>query len=303
MIYNINPLNNYIQSFVDYLKFQKRYSQHTIRSYSDDLLQFSDYLIATFGELKLKDISAVMIRSWLASVKEDGTSSRTINRKISTLKSFYKFQLKTGVLQTSPMGQINSPKISSRLPSFLKEAELATLFNHVEFPDDWKGRTDRLVLHLLYQSGLRLNELINLRESQVDQSKKQIKVLGKGNKERVIPMSDEIAIEIKKYADLKRTELEVSDPVFLLNTKKGQKLYGGYVYKAVNSYLSLITTTQKKSPHIMRHSFATHLMNNGADLNAVKELLGHSSLAATQVYTHNTIEKLKDVHKKSHPKA
>jgi integrase/recombinase XerC len=201
------------------------------------------------------------------------------------------------------MAQVTSPRIGKRLPDFVKEQETLVLFKDVEFPDDWKGKTDHLVLKLLYQTGIRLSELINLSESAVDYSKKQIKVLGKGNKERILPVSVEIIAELKTYAQEKRKVFKSVDARYFLLTPKGKKIYGGYVYKTVKNYLSLTTTLHKKSPHVMRHTFATHLMNNGADLNAVKELLGHSSLAATQVYTHNTIEKLKDVHKKAHPKA
>jgi len=201
------------------------------------------------------------------------------------------------------MTQVSSPKTNKRLPDFIKEEETDVLFTHVEFSDDWKGRTDRLILKLLYQTGMRLSELINLRIASIDFGKKQIKVLGKGNKERILPLSVEIANDIRAYQDEKKKNFETFDGIFLMLTPKGVKLYPGYVYQAVKSYLGKTTTIQKKSPHVLRHTFATHLMNNGADLNAVKDLLGHASLAATQVYTHNTIEKLKNVHKKSHPKA
>jgi integrase/recombinase XerC len=201
------------------------------------------------------------------------------------------------------MGQVTSPKISKRLPDFIRENETEVLFKDVEFENDWKGNTDLLILKLLYQTGMRRSELINLRISSVDFSRQQIKVLGKGNKERILPVGVAISKELMTYQEEKKKRFEVYDKTHLLLTPKGEKLYPGYVYQTVRSYLSKATTIQKKSPHVMRHTFATHLMNNGADLNAVKDLLGHSSLAATQVYTHNTIEKLKNVHKKSHPKA
>lgn len=201
------------------------------------------------------------------------------------------------------MGKIISPKSGQRLPSFLKEEDVEDLFNKIDFPDGWKGDTDKLILRLFYNTGIRLSELINIKENQIDFSKRQIKVLGKGNKERVIPVSAEMVKEMKDYQQEKRKKFEKFDDAHLLVTQKGEKLYQGYVYQAVKHYLNDVTSLKKKSPHVMRHTFATHLMNNGADLNSVKELLGHASLAATQVYTHNTIEKLKDVYKKAHPKA
>jgi integrase/recombinase XerC len=292
-----------LQHFIDYLKFQKRYSQHTIVSYQNDLSTFFDFITVTFGETALPEIKATMVRSWLASLKEQGMESKSINRKISSLKSFFKYQLREESISVSPMATIISPKISKRLPHFVEKADVDTLFNYVEFPDTWQGRTDRLILQLFYNTGIRQAELVNLKESQVDSSKKVIKVLGKGNKERIIPVSPALLQQVKEYVADKKKLFEKFDAECLLISQKGVKLYPRYVYNTVNNYLSKITTISKKSPHVLRHTFATHLMNNGADLNAVKELLGHSSLAATQIYTHNTIEKLKDIHKKAHPKA
>jgi integrase/recombinase XerC len=290
-----------INQFLDYLKFEKRYSRHTIISYQNDLEQFFQYLISQFEAPELAAISSSMVRSWLAELKEDEISSKSINRKISSLKSFYKYQLKTGALIKSPMGIIIAPKISKRLPQFVEQIDMDHLFQHMPFSDDWKGRTERLVILLFYSTGMRLSELIQLKESQLDASHKQIKVLGKGNKERIIPISQDLLEQLQNYVSDKPTNAKVSD--FLFVTELGKSLQSRSVYGFIKSKLSEVTTIKKKSPHILRHSFATHLMNNGADLNAVKELLGHSSLAATQVYTHNTIEKLKDVFKKAHPKA
>jgi len=292
-----------LQHFLDYLKFQKRYSQHTIISYQTDLVAFFDFTEITFGKVALPDIKPSFIRTWLASLKENGMEAKSINRKISCLKSFFKYQLKEQTLTVSPMGTIISPKVSKRLPQFVEKTDINTLFTYVEFPDDWQGKTDRLLLQLLYNTGIRQAELVSLKESQVDNYKKTIKVLGKGNKERIIPVSEELLVLIKDYITEKRRAFEKYDADVLLINIKGKKLYPKYVYNTVKSYLNKITTISKKSPHVLRHTFATHLMNNGADLNAVKELLGHSSLAATQIYTHNSIEKLKDIHKKSHPKA
>jgi len=292
-----------IQTFLGHLSFQKRYSPHTIISYQNDLKGFFDFIELQFGCTVLADINSSFIRSWLAGLKESGMEAKSLNRKISSLKSFFKYQLKQGVLVTSPMATIISPKVKKRLPQFVAEKDINTLFNYVEFPDSWEGQTHRLLLQLFYNTGMRQAELVNLKESQVDRSNSNIKVLGKGNKERVLPVSKELMGFVQQYMDNKRIIFIQFDNEFLLVNTKGKRLYPKYVYNAVRHYLSAVTTIDKRSPHILRHSFATHLMNNGADLNAVKELLGHSSLAATQVYTHNTIEKLKDVYKRAHPKA
>lgn len=295
-----------IQSFADYLKYQKRYSQHTLRAYNDDLLQLGEYLAKEFDmkDAEIAQLTPIIIRSWLASLKDEELTSRSINRKISTLKSFFKYHIRTGTLTQTPMTQVSSPKIVKRSPAFVKQEDTTTLFKDVEFDDNWEGKTDRLLIELLYNAGLRSAEVISLKEHQVDASKKVIKVLGKGNKERIIPVSEKLIGNIQQYISEKK-EREGEQPQQLLCTGSGRPLYAGYVYKAVKWYLGEVDeiTLQKKSPHVMRHTFATHLLNNGADLNSVKELLGHSSLAATQVYTHHTIEKLKDVHKKAHPKA
>jgi integrase/recombinase XerC len=292
-----------IQSFIDFIQFEKRYSVHTIRSYQDDLNQFNQFSEKEFGQTPLAEISSSIIRTWLASMKDAGLTSKSINRKISSLKSFFKYQLRTGAILQSPMTQILSPKMGSRLPVFIEQPDIQTLFSTVEFPDDWKGQTARLLLAIFYNTGIRLSGLVNLKESQVDFGNSTIKVLGKGNKERIIPVSPALSGQIKDYIRNKSKAFERPDAVFLLVNQKGKKLYPKYTYLEVKKYLGIITTLNKKSPHILRHTFATHLANSGADLNAIKELLGHSSLAATQVYTHNSIEKLKNIHKKAHPKA
>ena len=294
----------YVQSFIDYLKFEKRYSVHTIRSYQDDLVQFFDFLDKQFGKLTLTEISSSFVRSWLASLKDDAVTARTINRKISTLKSFFKFQLKQGKVENTPMGNIISPKISKRLPVFIKEKDLVDLTNALNTnTEDWDGLNTKMLITIFYSTGMRLSELINLKERQVDFSRKQFKILGKGNKERIIPAGVDLLAIIKDYINEKRKTFEKADDVLLVSSK-GKKIYPKYAYNLVRSILQEeVKTLDKKSPHILRHTFATHLMNNGANLDAVKELLGHASLASTQVYTHNTIEKLKNVYKKAHPKA
>ena len=285
------------------MRFAKRYSAHTIRSYQDDLEAFSIYLDEAFGGAEVRAISPSMVRSWLASLKDGGISSRSVNRKISTLRSWYKHLIRDGVVEQSPMGAILSPKAGKRLPVFVEQRDMAVLFDEVRFPDDWEGWTERLLLLILYYTGIRLSEVVGLKEGQVDHGNRSIKVLGKGNKERVIPVNEVLMGEIVEYRDKKRVELAAPDTVFLLVSRKGRKLYPKYVYRVVHNYLAQITTIDQKSPHVLRHTFATHLMNAGAELNSVKELLGHASLAATQVYTHNSIEKLKDIYKKAHPKA
>ncbi|MEP6616383.1 MAG: tyrosine-type recombinase/integrase [Ginsengibacter sp.] len=292
-----------IQDFLDHLTFQKRYSKHTILSYQNDLTAFFKYISTQYGDISPDKVTASIVRTWLASLKQYELSSRSINRKISALKSFFKYQLRSQKIRFSPMTAIVSLKISKRLPSFIEQKELETLFRHVEFPATWEGKTNRLLLSIFYQSGIRLTELINLKVSQVDKSNRTIKVLGKGNKERLIPVNKELMEELLQYISSKKDELENFDGQYILVNGKGKKLYPKYVYTVVKRYLGEVTTNERKSPHILRHSFATHLTNNGADINAVKELLGHSSLAATQIYTHNTIEKLKEIHKRAHPKS
>jgi integrase/recombinase XerC len=297
-----------IQEFLNYLAFQKRYSRHTIISYENDLTGFFDFIVLQYNSLGLREISASVVRSWLASLKEDNTASKTINRKISTLKSFFKYQLRMNKVEFSPMTSVSSLKISRRLPSFIEQKDINKLFGKdkntlskkVVFPETWEGKTGYLLLMIFYQTGIRLSELINLKESQVDKSNSTIKVLGKGNKERVIPVNNQLLNEIDKYISEKKIKDAASH---LLVNENGKKLYEKYVYNIVKEYLGEVSTNERKSPHILRHTFATHLTSNGADINAIKELLGHSSLASTQIYTHNSIEKLKEVHKQAHPKS
>ncbi|HVE60665.1 MAG TPA: tyrosine-type recombinase/integrase [Chitinophagaceae bacterium] len=291
-----------IHPFLDFLKFEKRFSQHTIISYQNDLTSFFDYIIIQYGPTPLQQVSHIFIRSWLASLKNEGLVAKSINRKISTLRSFFKYQVKRGVLEQTPMTKIISPQNEKALPRFVAEDDIFTLLHHVQFTDDWKGKTEQLLLRVFYNTGMRLSELINLKETGFNASNYSLKILGKGNKERIVPLSKDVVSAIQRYIDDKKTQPNLSNEFVFVNGK-GKPLAPRSVHASVKKYLSLVTTIDKKSPHVLRHSFATHLMNNGAELNAVKELLGHSSLAATQVYTHNTIEKLKNVHKKAHPKA
>ncbi len=293
-----------IRPFLNYLKFEKRFSANTIRSYSDDLEQFSCFLVKQFDNPYLNELSSAMIRSWMVYLSEMNILPRSINRKLSALKSFFKYQLREGNIQQNPAITIRVLKTSKRLPSFIEKKETRSLFKYAEFPQNWSRRTHHLILHILYGTGIRLSELINLKETQVDKYHSSLRVLGKGNKERIIPLTHDLLELMKSYKEAKRRELgKAADQTYLLVNEKGKKLYPKYVYLVVKRYLGMVTTSSKKSPHVLRHTFATHLTNNGADLNAVKELLGHSSLAATQIYTHNTIEQLRDIHRKAHPKA
>ncbi len=292
-----------INEFLNYLTFQKRYSRHTILSYKNDLTSFFDFAATQYNSKNISDINASMIRSWLASLKEVKIASKTVNRKISSLKSFFKYQLRLGKIEVSPMASVLSLKINKRLPSFIEQKDINTLFNYVEFPETWEGKTERLLLAIFYYTGIRLSELINIKDLHVDKSNSTLKVLGKGNKERIIPINNQFINEVNDYILQKKVYFPQASNGFLLINKKGKKLYPKYVYNVVKKYLGSVSTNERKSPHVLRHTFATHLTNNGADINAIKELLGHSSLASTQIYTHNSIEKLKEVHRQAHPKS
>jgi len=289
-------------SFLNYLQFEKRYSKHTIISYRNDLAQFVQYLKAHFESEDLLVVKHLHVRSWVVWMMENAVSPWSVNRKLSTLKSFYKFSKRKGALKINPTNKIVGPKVGKRLPKFVQEESMDKLLDHDQFSDHFIYQRDFLLLSLLYQTGIRRAELIHIKDIDINLAGKTLKVLGKGNKERIIPIHDEIIVLIQNYLKL-REEFFKEACAFFLVTDKGQKMYPKFVYNKVRSYLGKITTLEQKSPHVLRHSFATHLSNNGAELNAIKSLLGHSSLAATQIYTHNTIEKLKKVFQKAHPRA
>ena len=273
---------------------------HTVISYSRDLDQFEIYLGEVYELNDLLEAGHQMVRSWIVKLMEIGITARTINRKLSTLKSFYKYSLRQGEITKNPMNKVVAPKTAKKLPEFVEQDKMQLLFRDDVFSDDFPSLRDRLMLELLYATGIRLSELVGLKESDV--SANAIKVLGKRNKERIIPVGNFLMELIENYLN-KKKEISLEQNEHLLVTDRGDKLYDKFVYRKVNYYLGVITTANKKSPHVLRHTFATHMLNNGADLNAIKELLGHANLSATQVYTHNTIEKLKNVHSQAHPRA
>ncbi len=292
------------ERFRQYLTTEKRYSAHTIRAYIDDVQQGLIYLNKQFEIDELSQIKSTFIRTWLSSLKDADVSSKTINRKISSFKTFFKFLLKIGAMQQSPMVNITTPKIAKRLPQYVASEDIGHLLFNMPIGNDFNAVLERTILFTFYYTGMRLSELQTLKLSDVNVYSNTLKVLGKGNKERVIPMSAELKQQIDTYTTQRNNlNVEAVMPDLLFVNKKGKALYARLIYKIVNDNLKQVTTIEKKSPHVLRHSVATHLTNNGAELNAVKELLGHASLAATQIYTHNSIEKLKNAHKKAHPKA
>ena len=289
------------ERFLAYIKFEKRYSSNTVTAYQTDLDQFFGYLQQQYNISDISLVNPPIIRSWLVYLMEGRTGARSVNRKLSALKSFYKFLLREGVLAENPMRKIISPKVPKRLPAFIEKDTMEVLLDHVEFGEGYPGMRDRMIVEMFYSTGMRLTELVNLKETDIDFHHDTLKVLGKRNKERLIPFSRKFESMLIAYMEEKRKNFGVSIDLFL--TDKGKKIYTKMVYRIVTRYLGEVTTMEKKSPHVLRHTFATHLLNNGAELNAVKELLGHASLAATQVYTHNTIDKLKRIYKQAHPKA
>lgn len=296
-------LNNLIKQFLQYIAFEKKHSKHTLISYQTDLLQFENYLQHIYQINLIDKINHQHIKSWLVHMINEGIKNKSIARKISTLKSFYNFLLREQIVTINPLEKIQSPKIEKRLPEFVEQIAMDNLLDDNEFQKhfalNFEGIRDKLIINLFYSTGVRLSELQNLQNANIDFFQKQIKVLGKRNKERIIPITTETIELIKGYHILNNEQGFSSQ--YLLVTNKGEQLYPKLIYNTVKKYLSQVTTLSKRSPHVLRHTYATHLLNKGADLNAIKELLGHSSLAATQIYTHNSIQQLKEVYKK-HPR-
>tara|TARA_R110002050_G_scaffold295076_1_gene453530 strand:- start:376 stop:1281 length:906 start_codon:yes stop_codon:yes gene_type:complete len=292
-----------IQSFLSYLEHQKRFSVHTIKSYAKDLSLYSEFIAETFDLEELEEVHHSMIRSWIVEMVEKDYARTSIKRKLSALRSFYRFLQREGAVSSNPASQVIVPKPEKKLLRVVSEDDMRFLLEDFAFADDPWSCSQSLILDLFYQTGIRLSELINLRVSDYNYAASYIKVLGKRNKEREIPIALVLNAKMKDHLDNQRLALDVhSEPWFFLS-KKGKKLYPKLVYNSVNAYLSIVSGVEKKSPHVLRHSFATHLLNRGADINSVKELLGHASLAATQVYTHNSIDRLKQMYNHAHPRA
>lgn len=292
-----------VETFLKYLAYEKRYVQHTLTSYELDLRQFSDFLVMEFEINSPQDAQHMHLRSWIISLVGQKISSRTVNRKLAALRSYYKFLLKREIISEDPCRKLKALKTEKKLPSFVREEQLNTMFENVQFSDDLEGSREQLIMELLYGTGIRLAELLAMKEENIDFDQQQIRVLGKRSKERIIPFSQVVKNALERYIYQKNRSGFNNGNGYLFVNNKGNKAYPMLIYRTVKKYLSNIRHTDKTSPHVLRHTFATHLLNKGADLNAVKDLLGHSSLAATQVYTHNTLDKLKAVFDQAHPKA
>jgi integrase/recombinase XerC len=290
-------------SFFAYLKAERNFSRHTLLSYENDLLQYSVFASERFELEGLQVFTVSFIRSWINQLSEDGYSSRSISRKISSLRSFLKYLRKKGLYDQDPFAKIHPPKVGKNLPVFVDEKKMNSISSIVETdsPLDFSDYLKEMVVEMIYQTGMRRSEISGLNESDIDNYQLTIRVKGKGNKQRLIPISDSLLKKINEWRDLKKNRHFLND-AFLVN-ESGERLRDHAIYRIVKQKLSGVTTSGKKSPHVLRHTFATHLLNNGADINAVKELLGHSSLSATQVYTHNTVEKLKKAYKQAHPRS
>lgn len=290
-----------INSFLNYLSLEKKYSNHTVTAYKKDVLSFQEFCLQTYDDENIVAINYSQIRSWIVNLVNSNISNRSINRKLSALKSFYKFLQKTRLIDVNPMARHQALKTSKKIQVPFSEKEVLKALNDTTNDEGFEAVRDKLIVELFYATGIRRAELINIKIADVDFSNQNVKVLGKRNKERYIPLIKPVLKSIKKYCELRKEINEQNSYLFL--TKKGEKLYDTLVYRIINNYFSCVSSKEKKSPHILRHSFATHLLNEGADLNAVKELLGHSSLASTQVYTHNSLGKLKEIYNQAHPRS
>jgi len=292
-----------IEEFIQYLRYEKNYSTHTVVAYECDLKQFLEYVEHQFGATALTDLDSDMLRSWMVNLLEDGMTARSVNRKLSSLKTFWHFLQRTGTVSANPFKKVLPPKTSKPLPVFLKEAEMEVLLNQEDLDEDsFPQIRDRLIIDLFYSTGMRLSELIGLTDETLDLNGCTLKVTGKRDKQRLIPFGPELKRSIKQYIKIRNEQIERNSD-HLLVRNDGAPLYPQMVYRMVHQKLTEVGTLTKNSPHVLRHTFATTLLNRGAELNAVKELLGHSSLSATEVYTHTTFAELKKVYKQAHPRA
>ena len=292
-----------MDAFLDYLRFERRYSPHTVVSYQTDLGQFAAYLKSAYALTDAAQATHPLIRGWVVELMQQSLDPRTVNRKVACLRSYYKFLLRAGRIEANPMLRIRAPKMARKLPEFVPEEALNGLLNSFEFSDDFAGRRDQLVLEMLYGTGIRLSELIGIHAADVSLGASTVRVTGKGNKQRLVPLNPSLKLVIEHYQARRAHEFgPVAGPLLL--TDKGVPMYEKFVYRTVKHYLSQITTSSaQQHPHALRHAFATHLLGKGADLNSIKELLGHASLAATQVYTHLSVDRLKSVFEQAHPRA
>jgi integrase/recombinase XerC len=291
-----------LEAFTAYLQFEKNYSPHTLNAYSKDIHDFQEHCSNHYQLENINEVNYPMIRNWIVLLVEQGVSNRSVNRKISSLKSYYKFLLKVGDIEHNPLAKHRALKAEKKIQVPFSENEMAQVLNSIEYDEGFLGWRDKLIVEMLYTTGIRRAELINLKLGDIDLSSMTIKVLGKRNKERILPLMPNLVQTIESYLEERKTIAEAVGKDYFLLTKTGHKVYETLVYRVINKYLSKVSPKVKKSPHMLRHTFATHLLNQGADLNAVKELLGHSSLASTQVYTHSSIAKLKEVHATTHPR-
>jgi len=293
---------SYQESFISYLKYEKRYSPHTVVAYKNDLDQFVEFYTIVVGEFHVKEVRRDTVRGWLLHLMEQGLTPRSIHRKITSVKSFYNYLMREEIVDQNPAVNVTLPKVRKKLPNFVDESSLNHLLDDQDvFERNFSGIRDKLIIALFYGTGIRLAELIGLREQDINRHERLIRVLGKRQKERIIPYPAEINNLFEEYVIARNREFGFN-PEFLLVTDKGEKVYEKLIYRVVKNNLAKVTSLEKKSPHVLRHTYATHLLNKGADLNAVKELLGHSNLAATQVYTHTTFEKLRESYKQAHPR-
>ncbi|WP_394751221.1 tyrosine-type recombinase/integrase [Spongiimicrobium salis] len=291
-----------LESFLSYLSLERNYSGHTTHAYGKDIQAFASFCSLEYGISDIATVEYNLIRQWIVTLVNTGISNRSINRKVASLKAYYKFLLQIGELDRNPLAKHKALKTSKKIEIPFSENEMEKMLQQIPFEDNFEGHRDKLIIELLYATGIRRSELINLKEGDIDFLQRTIKVLGKRNKERILPLLPSTIFLLEKYIAERKCLGVTRDQEYLFLSKSGNKVYETLVYRIINHYFSLVSSKVKKSPHILRHTFATHMLNKGADLNSVKELLGHSSLASTQVYTHNSIAKLKEVHLKAHPR-